>query len=97
MAEGDRADDRVRRRVVVRGRVQGVGFRVNCAHEAERAGVAGTVRNLPDGGVEAAFEGPTAAVERMVEWCARGPRHAVVRDVRVSEVPLTGRSGFAIC
>jgi acylphosphatase len=86
----------VRRRVLVSGRVQGVGFRVACAREAGAAGLAGRVRNLPDGRVEAVFEGPASQVDALVAWCRRGPRGAVVRDVRVSKEPVTGASGFAI-
>jgi acylphosphatase len=86
----------VRRRVLVSGRVQGVGFRMACAREAGAAGLAGRVRNLPDGRVEAVFEGPVAAVDALVAWCRLGPRSAAVRDVRVADEPLTGASGFAV-
>jgi acylphosphatase len=86
----------IRRKVLVSGRVQGVGYRVACAREAGAAGLAGRVRNLPDGQVEAVFEGPRSEVEALVAWCRRGPRSAVVRAVHVSEEPVTGASGFAI-
>lgn len=86
----------VRRRVVVTGRVQGVGFRVACAHEAASAGLAGSVRNRPDGRVEAVFEGPRDQVEALVAWCGRGPRHAAVTRADVSEEPVTGAVGFHI-
>jgi acylphosphatase len=86
----------VRRRVLISGRVQGVGFRVACAREAAAAGLAGRVRNLPDGGVEAVFEGPGPQVDALVAWCRRGPRGAVVRDVRVHDEAVTGASGFTI-
>lgn len=86
----------VRRRVVVEGRVQGVGYRVSCVHEATRAGLAGGVRNLRDGGVEAIFEGRADRVDELVAWCRRGPRHADVRQVRVFEETVTGDSGFRI-
>jgi acylphosphatase len=86
----------VRRRVLISGRVQGVGFRVACAREAGAAGVAGHVRNLPGGGVEAVFEGPPAQVDALVAWCRRGPSSAVVREVRVSDQTVTGETGFAI-
>jgi acylphosphatase len=88
--------DTVRRRVLVSGRVQGVGYRVACAREAAAVGVAGSVRNLPDGRVEAVFEGSPADVDALVAWCRRGPRSAVVREVRVTDEPPTGRPGFAI-
>jgi acylphosphatase len=71
-------------RVVVSGRVQGVFFRYSCAREARGAGLRGSVRNLPDGRVEAVFQGPSAAVERLVRWCSQGPPAARVTDVAVS-------------
>jgi acylphosphatase len=86
----------VRRRVLVSGRVQGVGFRVACAREADAAGVAGSVRNLPSGDVEAVFEGPREGVDALLAWCRRGPRSAVVRSVRVSEEPPVGIAGFSV-
>ena len=92
MTEGDRR----RVRVVVTGRVQGVFYRVSCAAEAERAGVGGFVRNLGDGRVEAAFEGPSLAVEGMVEWCELGPRGAMVERVDLHEEELTSERSFRI-
>jgi acylphosphatase len=86
----------IRRRVVIVGRVQGVGYRVSCARQAEAAGLAGSVRNLPDGRVEATFEGPPANVEGLVAWCRRGPSAARVTNVRVSELAPTGATGFTI-
>ncbi|HEX6447803.1 MAG TPA: acylphosphatase [Streptosporangiales bacterium] len=71
----------VRTRVVVSGLVQGVFFRDTCRREARRGGVAGWVRNRPDGTVEAVFEGPRESVDRMVEWCRRGPSRARVREL----------------
>jgi acylphosphatase len=61
-------------RVVVSGDVQGVGFRWYTREEAMGRGVAGSVRNLPDGKVEAVFEGDARAVDAMVEWCRSGRR-----------------------
>jgi acylphosphatase len=70
----------VRYRVLISGRVQGVFFRDTCHRLAERSGVAGWVRNLPDGRVEAVFEGPDEDVRRLVAWAHSGPRLAEVRD-----------------
>jgi acylphosphatase len=67
---------RIIRHVVVRGRVQGVGYRAFVEHEAQRWGVHGWVRNRRDGTVEALFAGPRAAVEAMIEACRRGPMSA---------------------
>jgi acylphosphatase len=71
----------VRRRVIVHGRVQGVGFRLAVARAAESRGVGGWVRNRPDGTVEAAFEGDREPVEALVRFCAKGPRGAEVARV----------------
>jgi acylphosphatase len=68
--------DRIIRHVVVRGLVQGVGYRAFVEHDAQRRGLHGWVRNRRDGSVEAVFAGPRAAVEAMIEACRRGPRSA---------------------
>jgi acylphosphatase len=86
----------VRNRVLISGLVQGVSFRDACRRAAERQGVSGWVRNLPDGSVEAVFEGPAEEVGRLVEWSRHGPRFAVVKDVRVQAEPPEGISGFQI-
>ena len=89
-------DARRRVRVLVSGDVQGVGFRWYTRERAAAMGVTGSVRNLPDGRVEAVFEGDAAAVERMVEWCRTGPRSARVESIDVSEEPLEGDGSFRI-
>jgi acylphosphatase len=81
---------------VVSGRVQGVFFRDTARRRAESAGVAGWVRNTPDGAVEAVFEGDPAAVEQMVEFCRRGPSRAEVTGIEVVEEEPEGLSGFEI-
>ena len=86
----------VRRRVVVHGRVHGVGFRVGCARRANDAGLAGWVRNRLDGTVEAVFEGSPHAVDAMVAWCRRGPTMARVTDVEVFDELLGDDTTFAI-
>jgi acylphosphatase len=91
---GSAGQEPVRRRVVVSGQVQGVFFRDTCRREAARRGVAGWVRNCPDGTVEAVFEGPEDAVSAMVVWARRGPAHAVVDDVRETEEQPEGITGF---
>ena len=82
--------------VLVSGRVQGVFFRASCAEQARALGVAGWVRNAPDGRVEAVFEGPEAAVEAMVGWCRRGPAHARVDDVEIEHEEPAGVEGFRV-
>jgi acylphosphatase len=86
----------VRKRVVVGGRVQGVGFRAACAAQARAFGVAGSVRNLPDGRVEAVFEGEPDAVGALVAWCEQGPAYAHVSTVQVVDEPPRGEHGFRI-
>jgi acylphosphatase len=80
----------------VTGRVQGVSFRWYSAQEAERLGVAGWVRNEPDGSVAVGVEGDDAAVDAMVEWCRHGPSYASVRHVAVTEAEQTGARTFDI-
>ena len=86
----------IRRRVVVRGRVQGVFFRDTCQREARSHGVNGWVRNLPDQSVEAVFEGPAPSVEAMVAWARRGPELAQVTAVEVTEEPPEGERRFRV-
>jgi acylphosphatase len=86
----------IRRRVVIAGRVQGVGFRVSCARQATTVGVTGAVRNLPDGRVEAVFEGRPDRVEQLITWCRRGPNAARVTRIQVTEEPATGAIEFRI-
>jgi len=90
------AEDRIRRRVVVHGRVQGVFFRGSTQDEARRAGIDGWVRNLPDGAVEAVFEGSPAGVEQLVAYCRRGPSWAQVTSVDVVEEAPEGERGFRV-
>ena len=81
---------------MVRGRVQGVGFRYDTRARALSLGLGGWVRNRVDGGVEAVFEGTDAAVDSMIEWCRRGPGGARVDDVAVAEETPVGEETFAV-
>jgi len=83
-------------RVVVSGDVQGVGFRWSARDEAAGRGVAGWVRNRPDGRVEAVFGGSPDAVDAMVAWCRNGPRWATVSGVHVVEEEPQGDTDFQI-
>ncbi|MFD1859767.1 acylphosphatase [Aeromicrobium camelliae] len=87
-------DDVIARHVIVRGLVQGVFFRASCEQEAHRAGVAGWVRNRSDGSVEAVFEGPSAAVQQLIDWCHTGPSRAQVESVEVNDDEPTGAQQF---
>ena len=89
-------DQRVRRRVVAHGRVQGVFFRDTVSSEAESRGVAGWVRNRDDGTVEAVFEGDPEAVQAMVDLCGSGPESAEVAKLEAGEEEPEGLSGFQV-
>ena len=86
----------VRYRVLISGRVQGVFFRDACRRMAREHGVSGWVRNLPDGRVEAVFEGRAEDVGRLVDWARRGPSRAVVAGLAVRAEPPEGLSTFLI-
>jgi acylphosphatase len=84
-------------RVLVAGFVQGVSFRWYTADRARQGGVSGWVRNLPDGRVEAVFEGAPDAVASMVDWCRAGPRHAEVSHLEeITDEPPEGLRGFEV-
>jgi acylphosphatase len=83
-------------RVTVTGRVQGVFYRATCARLARDAGLGGHVRNLPDGRVEAAFEGPETDVDRLVEWCRSGPDMARVDEVEIVAEQPRGDREFTV-
>jgi acylphosphatase len=86
----------VRAHVFVSGYVQGVNFRWYVTQHARQRGLGGWVRNMPDGRVEAVFEGDEEAVESMVEWCRVGPRHAQVDDVDVIREAPEGLHEFDV-
>ena len=86
----------IRRRAIIHGRVQGVFFRDTTRRRAEARGLAGWVRNRPDGTVEAVFEGDPEAVEAMLAFCREGPRGAGVERVEVGEEEPEGLSGFEV-
>lgn len=86
----------IRRSVLVSGRVQGVYFRDTCRRVAVEHGVAGWVRNLADGRVEAVFEGADEPVGLLVAWAGRGPDEALVNGVAVRDEAPEGLTGFEI-
>ena len=88
---------RVRAHVFVGGRVQGVFFRSETQYEARRRNVAGWVQNLPDGRVEAVFEGEKDNVDELIEFCRKGPPGAKVTIIEVTwEEPTGEPSRFVI-
>lgn len=94
----EKASEKARLRVVVRGVVQGVFFRWNARVRAQQLGVFGFVRNLPDGeSVEVVAEGERARLDAFLEWCRHGPDSADVRDARVEWSEFKGEfSDFQI-
>ncbi len=86
----------IRCRVLISGQVQGVYFRHTCRQLAQERGVAGWVRNLPDGRVEAVFEGPASDVGRLVDWAHHGPALAIVEDIAVQSEQPQGLDSFVI-
>jgi acylphosphatase len=86
----------VRYRVLISGRVQGVNFRAACQRMAWQRGVAGWVRNLDDGRVEAVFEGAAEEVRHLLDWAHHGPRLAVVSAVAVEAERPEGLGSFVI-
>lgn len=87
---------RVARRLLIRGRVQGVGFRESTRLEAEHRGVCGWVRNLSDGRVEAHAEGDPAAVDALVAFCRVGPPASRVDEVTVTDIATSGAVSFLV-
>jgi acylphosphatase len=82
--------DKARLHVLIEGRVHGVFFRASTRDEARAWGLAGWVRNLADGRVEALFEGERPALEKMLAWCRQGPPYAYVDHLEVEWQPYLG-------
>jgi acylphosphatase len=78
----------IAKRLMIRGRVQGVGFRFAMIDVARDAGVVGWVRNRYDGAVEAFVQGDASAVDRVFDWCRRGPPGARVAEMDAGEAPV---------
>lgn len=85
-----------RAHVFIKGKVQGVWFRASTKEVAQRLGLKGWVKNLPDGRVEAVFEGDEDKLKQAIEWCREGPPGAVVTDVEVVFEEPKGESDFHI-
>lgn len=83
-------------RIVVKGRVQGVGFRWNAANEAIARDITGIVKNLPDGSVYIEAEGTKEQLDSLVDWCRKGPRLSNVSSVSVEKAAPPGYYDFRI-
>lgn len=81
------------KRLVIEGRVQGVGYRAAFARQAESLGLDGWVRNRRDGAVEACVHGEPAAMDAIIVWSRRGPPSAQVAHVTVEEFSAEGQAG----
>ncbi len=88
--------ERIHAHTLISGHVQGVGYRFSTRDAATRLGLQGWVRNLPDGRVEAVFEGDRNQIEKMLRWCYQGPPGARVQDVKVGYAAPEGLRGFEI-
>ncbi|QIN79505.1 acylphosphatase [Rubrobacter marinus] len=95
-ASDNATNNQRRMRVLVSGRVQGVFFRDSTRERAEALGLSGWVRNLPDGTVEAVFEGDGDRVGEMVSWCETGPPDAEVRNVSAETEEPENLRGFEV-
>jgi acylphosphatase len=80
----------IRVRILIEGRVQGVGFRANTRRIAKQLGLKGWTRNLRDGKVEIIAEGEPVLVERLIQWCQSGPSSAYVSKVKSVQSNATG-------
>jgi acylphosphatase len=80
----------------VRGRVQGVGFRYFARQRADRLGIAGFARNLPDGSVEVIAEGEAEAMAAFEDALSQGPSFAEVEGVERAAIPLRNDRGFYV-
>lgn len=80
----------------VSGKVQGVNFRFSARQEAEELGLAGFVKNEPDGSVYIEVEGFFEQVDKFVEWCKEGPARANVQNVMTQESEVKNLIGFEI-
>ena len=83
-------------KALIKGMVQGVGFRYHTAHEGLKRGLTGYARNLPDGGVEVLACGHEEKVSELLHWLNTGPRMSRVDSVETEEVEWRHIDGFEI-
>jgi acylphosphatase len=87
----------IRTHLIIKGRVQGVGYRANVRRMANKFNIRGWARNLRNGDVEITVEGTEVEVQKLIVWCHRGPTSAYVSKVTVEKKPATGEfDGFRI-
>lgn len=86
----------ITKNIIVKGRVQGVGYRFSAKHAAEKMNITGTAKNLPDGSVEIYASGDETDIQNFVMWCSDGPIRARVNQVIAIDVPYNGFKKFSI-
>jgi acylphosphatase len=86
----------ISRQILIKGKVQGVFFRASAKKAAEEFSLKGWIKNTGNGDVEAIVTGNENAVMQFIEWCRKGPRDAVVKQVIVTELPVANYSEFSI-
>lgn len=85
------------KKIIIKGKVQGVFFRQSTAQKAQALSLTGTVENLPDGDtVSVVATGPEAALAELISWCQQGPPRAEVKNVEISDQPLQEFKKFSI-
>ncbi|MBI1226327.1 MAG: acylphosphatase [Bacteroidetes bacterium] len=82
--------------ITISGKVQGVWYRASAQQAAQRFGLVGFVKNLPNGNVYCEAEGQESALQDFVKWCYCGPELAKVAEVKITEAPVQGFIGFEI-
>ena len=80
--------------LIISGKVQGVFYRASCQETAQRLGLTGWVRNLPDGSVEVLAQGEKEKIEKLIEWCRKGPDGAKVSGVEMEWQSILGQAPF---
>lgn len=94
---GDSQNSKILRiHVWISGQVQGVGYRLSTLSEARQRHLHGWVKNLPDGRVEAVFEGTPTNIEEIIKWCRQGPPTAIPETVEIEFEEVEGLQGFEI-
>ncbi len=82
--------------ITVRGRVQGVMFRMTAKRQAERLGLTGSARNRSDGTVLLEAQGGEAALDQFIDWCRTGTGYSEVKDVEVTSIKPVEETGFSV-
>ncbi len=85
-----------RAHLIIYGKVQGVFYRASARDKALRIGISGWVKNIPEGRVEAVFEGEKNRVNRMIEWCKKGPSYSQVDEVAIEWEEPEGEKHFEV-